>query len=87
MRVKIITPEKTVVDCDAVQVAVPGGKSAFAMRKGHQAIISSLVPGQVKITAPDGSERFVAIEGISMVEQHDDLITILAGSAVEAVRS
>lgn len=87
MRVKIITPEKTVIDCEAVQVAVPGAKSPFAMRKGHQPIISSLVPGKVKITTPEGSERFVAIEGISMVEQHNDLVTILAGAAVEAMQS
>lgn len=87
MRVKIITPEKTVIDCEAVQVAVPGAKSPFAMRKGHQPIISSLVPGMVKITTPEGNERFVAIEGISMVEQHNDLVTILAGSAVEAMQS
>lgn len=86
MRVKIITPEKTVIDCEAVQVAVPGAKSPFAMRKGHQPIISSLLPGKVKITTPEGAERLIAIEGIGIVEQHSDLITILAGTAVEAAQ-
>lgn len=83
MRVKIITPERTAVDCEAVQVAVPGAKSPFAMRKGHQPIVSSLVPGKVKITTPDGLERFFTIDGIGVVEQHNDDITILAGTATE----
>lgn len=87
MRVKIVTPERTVIDCEATQVAVPGTKAPFAMRKGHQAIISSLLPGRVKITTPEGVERVVHIEGMGMVEQHDDVVTILAGTAVEAERA
>ena len=83
MRVKIMTPERTVVDCEAAQVAVPGMLSPFAMRKGHQPIISSLTKGLVKLTTPDGKERLFSIDGIGMVEQHDAIVTILAGTAIE----
>ena len=82
MRVSIITPEQVVLACDAHQVLVPGTKSHFAMLDNHQAIISSLVPnGLVKITKPDGSEVRVQIEGNCIVEQHENLVSILATKA------
>ena len=52
------------------------------MLDNHQAIISSLVPnGLVKITKPDGSEVRVQIEGNCIVEQHENLVSILATKA------
>lgn len=81
MKVVIITPERTLLEKEATQVLVPGQKAPFAMRPMHQAIISSLENGVVKITEPNGNELFVELSGIGLVEQHDDVVTILAGSA------
>ncbi|MGP1362515.1 MAG: hypothetical protein ACTTKZ_02365 [Bacteroides sp.] len=82
MHISIITPEQTVLTCDAVQVLVPGTRSPFAMLEHHQAIISSLVSGgQIKITRDDGSIIRVQIEGNSIVEQHENKISILATGA------
>ena len=82
MRVSIITPERVVLNCDARQVLVPGTKSPFAMLEQHQAIISSLLPeGEVKITQTDGQKVRVHISGNSIVEQHDNQVSILATRA------
>lgn len=82
MKVSIITPEETVLTCDAQQVVVPGSKSPFAMLQNHQAIISSLVEGGVvRITNPDGTEIRLRLDGNCIVEQHDNLISILATRA------
>ena len=82
MQVSIITPERTLLSCEARQVLVPGTKSPFAMLDQHQAISSSLLPkGEVVITKPDGSLVRIAIAGNSIVEQHDNVVSILATQA------
>lgn len=81
MKVVIATPEATVFEAEAVQVRVPGAKSPFAMLKSHQPIISSLEPGVVKIDREDGRRVEIEIEGFGLVEQHDDLVSILVASA------
>lgn len=82
MQVSIVTPERTLLSCEAQQVLVPGAKSPFTMLDQHQAIISSLLPeGEVVITKPDGELLRVAIAGNSIVEQHDNIVSILAAQA------
>ncbi len=82
MRISIITPEQIILDCEARQVIVPGTKSPFAMLDKHQAIISSLLPeGEIKISKSDGTELRVRIEGNCIVEQHDNIVSVLATKA------
>lgn len=81
MTVEIVTPEATLLSGETSQVLVPGSKSPFAMRENHQAIVSSLTPGVVKITRPNGDEVRVRISGNSVVEQHANRVVIVAQEA------
>lgn len=81
MQVEIVTPERTILSCQAEQVLVPGTKAPFAMLKGHQAIISSLEEKKMVITQPGGQKVTVQLAGACVVEQHEDRVTILATRA------
>lgn len=81
MKVEIVTPEATVYTGDAEQVGVPGGQAPFTMLHRHQAIVSTLLPGVVRLSQADGSELLFDLEGQGVVEQHDDVVTILARQA------
>ena len=49
MRIKILTPEKTVFDAEAESVRVPGELGSFEVLKNHAPILSSLVPGEIRV--------------------------------------
>ncbi len=51
MHLQIFTPEKTVFDADAESVSVPGEAGGFEVLQNHAPILSSLVPGDVCVTA------------------------------------
>ncbi|PID89970.1 MAG: hypothetical protein CSA97_05325 [Bacteroidetes bacterium] len=82
MKLRIVTPEETLLDQEVKQVILPGTKAPFTIREKHQAIISPLVSGEVvKVLLPNGEELLVEVQGSCIVEDHDDDITILADSA------
>lgn len=81
LRVEIVTPQATLLECEAQQVQVPGTKAPFAMLTRHQAIISSLTEDNVIIFKSNGEKITVKLEGTSIVEQHENKITILATRA------
>lgn len=81
MKVEIVTPEATVYTGEAVRVSVPGGKAPFTMLHQHQAIVSTLRPGIVRLAHADGSESRFGLVGEGLVEQHGDAVTILAQQA------
>ena len=81
MHVEIITPEGTLYASEASQVLVPGEKAPFAMRENHQAILSTLLEGRVRITTPEGSDVLMMISGNAIVEQHANRVSIMASRA------
>lgn len=61
LRLKIVSPEKTVFDGEVESVAVPGTKGAFVILKDHAPIISTLQEGIVEYGS-DGSKSQLAIK-------------------------
>ena len=61
LRLKIVSPEKTVFDGEVESVAVPGTMGAFVILKDHAPIISTLQEGIVEYGS-DGSKSQLAIK-------------------------
>ncbi len=64
MYVDIITPEKNVFSGEVDSVTVPGSKGEFQMLNHHDAIISTLVKGDVKIYIHNKAEIHTQCESI-----------------------
>lgn len=77
MLLEIITPQKVVFKEKVNSVRVPGTKGAFAFMHNHEAIVSSLEKGTIRIKT-DIKERFFILNEKALVEQHDNKITIIA---------
>ncbi len=82
MQVEIITPEKTIFKGEAKLARVPGTKGSFAMMRNHMPIISTLEPGIIKIKQAE-KELFFELMEPALVEQHENVITILAENIKE----
>ncbi|MDY0201704.1 MAG: F0F1 ATP synthase subunit epsilon [Bacteroidales bacterium] len=77
MFLEIITPHKVFFKGEVDIVRVPGTKGSFAMLNNHEAIVSSLEPGVIKVGAI-GKERYFQLSEKALVEQHSNKITIIA---------
>ena len=49
MKLQILTPEKTAFDGEAESVLAPGEAGVFEVLKDHAPILSSLVPGDLRV--------------------------------------
>ena len=54
MDLDILTPDKKIFSGEVKLVQVPGAKGSFAVLKNHAPIISTLVPGRMKIVSASG---------------------------------
>lgn len=57
LKLKIISPEKTVFNGEVSSVLVPGTLGSFEILQGHAPIISSLEPGKVEYTTKEGKQQ------------------------------
>lgn len=76
MKLKVITPEKPVLDCNASLVELPGTLGRFVVLPGHDALISSLGKGSIRYKTEDAEERLEIESGFVRVA--DDIITVCA---------
>jgi len=77
---ELVTPERLVFSGEASQVVVPGAEGDFAVLAGHSPFISTLRPGVLEVTLPQGSKRLLVKKGVA--EADPDRLTILAQTAV-----
>jgi F-type H+-transporting ATPase subunit epsilon len=77
MLLEIITPEKLFFKEEVDLVRVPGSKGSFAMQLNHLPIISTLEPGIIKIVQGT-DERYFELIDKAIVEQHKNIVTIIA---------
>ncbi|HZJ73378.1 MAG TPA: hypothetical protein VFC87_01120 [Perlabentimonas sp.] len=81
MLLEIITPQKVFFKEVVNLVRVPGTKSPFALLHNHEAIVSTLEPGTIKVSTTEKNiekERYFLLSEKALVEQHDNKITIIA---------
>jgi F-type H+-transporting ATPase subunit epsilon len=77
---ELVTPERLVFSGEAQQVVVPGMEGDFAVLAGHSPFISTLRPGILEVTLPQGRQRLLVKKGVA--EADPARLTVLAQTAV-----
>jgi F-type H+-transporting ATPase subunit epsilon len=77
---ELVTPERLVFAGEAQQVVVPGAEGDFAVLAGHAPFISTLRPGILDITLPQGRQQLLVKKGVA--EADPARLTVLAQTAV-----
>jgi F-type H+-transporting ATPase subunit epsilon len=77
---ELVTPERVLLSGPAEQVVVPGSEGDFAVLAGHAPVISTLRPGVIEITLPQGRQRIFVKKGVA--EADPERLTVLAQTAV-----
>ena len=81
LKLKVVTPTRTVVDSEADFVEMPGELGYLGILPGHTPLITVLKTGVVSFTN-GGAERALAITA-GFAEVSNDVVTVLADSADE----
>ena len=77
LRVRLVTPERTLVDTDAASVTLPGQAGVLEALPGAAPLLTAIGAGDFIITGGEGGEqRFVIARGFA--EILPDRITVLA---------
>jgi len=77
---ELVTPERLVFSGEATQVVIPGAEGDFAILAGHSPFISTLRPGILEVSLPQGSQRLLVKKGVA--EADPARLTVLAQTAV-----
>jgi F-type H+-transporting ATPase subunit epsilon len=81
VHLEIVTPGRTVFNDEVKSFTAPGAEGGFQILHNHAPFISTIIPGIVKYTTADGTERRFVTSG-GTVEVHDNKITMLAESII-----
>lgn len=79
MKVKLVTPEKTLFEGDAAYVQVCGTQGEFGVLPNHEPLVSALKEGNIAIELENGEKREFYIKN-GVAEVRDNNITLLVGA-------
>ncbi|HVT97380.1 MAG TPA: ATP synthase F1 subunit epsilon [Acidobacteriaceae bacterium] len=80
LKVRLVTPDRILVDQTADAVEVPGKSGYFEVLYGHAPLLSEIGAGEVRLHGGEGGDqRYVVARGF--VEVLPERVTILAESA------
>jgi len=82
MQLKLITPERQVLDTEVEEVYAPGVAGEFGVLPGHITFMTALTVGVLRYKS-QGREHFVSVSG-GFVEVLNDTVTVLADTAEQA---
>lgn len=85
MYLEIITPDEKIFEGEVESTIFPGSDGSFQILNGHAALISSLNPGEIKITSmvnKKPKETYFSIDG-GVVEVLNNKVVVLAESVPE----
>jgi len=60
-RLTVVTPEKVFFDGQVRSLVAPGGGGSFGVLANHAPLISTLLPGRLVLTPPEGKKQFLSI--------------------------
>ena len=83
MQLEIVSAEAAIFTGSVQAVVVSGGAGELGIYPGHTALLTSLIPGQVRATLESGEEDVFYISG-GMLEVQPDVVTVLADTALRA---
>jgi F-type H+-transporting ATPase subunit epsilon len=78
-RLKVVTPERALIDTEVDSVIVPGSEGEFGVLPGHELFLAPLLPGVVEY-AQGGERRRLAVSG-GFAEVTQERVTLLARTA------
>lgn len=84
MELDIVSAEAEIFSGAITFLAVTGSLGELGISPGHTALLTSLKPGQIKATLPNGEEEVFYISG-GMLEVQPTIVTVLADTAVRAM--
>lgn len=79
-RFDLVSPEAIVMSEDVKQVVIPGSVGEFGVLAHHAPLLSSIQPGVVRATEPNGNEVLYFVTG-GVADINDNLCTVLAEEA------
>ena len=82
LKLEIVTPETKIYSEDVEMVTLPGSEGEFGVYPKHVPLLTTLVPGELRIVK-GGRETTMAI-GEGFVEVKPDAVSILTDMALEA---
>ena len=79
MQFDLVSPERRLASLEVTAVQIPGSEGDLTALPGHMPLITTLRPGVLKVTAPDGLQEFVVTGGFAEIS---DGLSVLAEYAV-----
>ena len=73
----VIAAEKPFFDGECISLVIPTSDGQYGIQAKHNNMIAAIVPGELKITTPDGNVIIAAVsEGLVKVENNQVLILV-----------
>lgn len=73
----VLAAEKPFYEGDCISVVVPTTDGQYGIQAMHSNMIAAIVPGMLKITAPNGEETVAAVsEGLVKIENNQVLLLV-----------
>lgn len=70
-RLDVLAAEKPFYSGECISIVIPASDGQYGVQANHSNMIAAVVPGELKITAADGTETFAAVSsGIIKVENN-----------------
>jgi F-type H+-transporting ATPase subunit epsilon len=71
LRLRVVTPERTVVDRDVRSVTFMGEDGSYGILANHAPLMTPTVPGMVEVTNTDGSiENLLVTDGFAEIRNN-----------------
>jgi F-type H+-transporting ATPase subunit epsilon len=78
---ELVSPAKLVISEEVAQVVVPGSEGYFTVLKGHSPFMSTVRPGLLEVTTPDGVMTKIFVAG-GFADASPSGLTVLAEQAI-----
>lgn len=76
MRAKVVLPSGVLLNEPVTKIVAEAPHGSFGLLVNHIDMVTTLVPGILALSAPDGSEIFIAVdEGVLVKRGHEVLIS------------
>lgn len=84
VKVDVVSAEKEIFSGQAELIVVTGSQGEIGIAPGHTALLTSIKPGEVRITLQGGKKEEVFYVSGGMLEVQPHHVTVLADEAVAA---
>ena len=85
MKLQILTPDKAVFDGEVESILVPGAAGPFQILKNHAAILSSLIPGELRIKIGHKESYYNVTNGFFEFHQNQGVVLADAAETPEEI--